>query len=135
MAAIYSDLAGKVVLVTGGASGIGAAIVRALCAAEIDRRCSSTSRPSAGAALARELTRRASRRIFMHVDLTDIAALRAGDRAGARKRTGRSTILINNAAHDERHRDRDRHAGLLGRPHRREPEAPVLRRAGGAART
>ena len=29
MAAIYPDLAGKVVLVTGGASGIGAAIVRA----------------------------------------------------------------------------------------------------------
>ena len=28
MAAVYSDLAGKVVLVTGGASGIGAAIVR-----------------------------------------------------------------------------------------------------------
>ena len=28
MAAIYSDLAGKVVLVTGGAAGIGAAIVR-----------------------------------------------------------------------------------------------------------
>jgi len=28
MAAIYSDLAGKVVLVTGGASGIGEAIVR-----------------------------------------------------------------------------------------------------------
>ena len=28
MAAVYSDLAGKVVLVTGGASGIGEAIVR-----------------------------------------------------------------------------------------------------------
>ena len=28
MAAIYSDLEGKVVLVTGGGSGIGAAIVR-----------------------------------------------------------------------------------------------------------
>lgn len=28
MAAIYSDLPGKVVLVTGGAAGIGAAIVR-----------------------------------------------------------------------------------------------------------
>ena len=56
MAAIYSDLAGKVVLVTGGASGIGAAIV-----ARISR---GRSRPSLffdikaddGAALAQELT-------------------------------------------------------------------------------
>ena len=46
MAAIYSDLAGKVVLVTGGASGIGEAIVRALRAAEVDRACSSTSWPT-----------------------------------------------------------------------------------------
>ena len=32
MAAIYTDLAGKVVLVTGGASGIGEAIVRRFAA-------------------------------------------------------------------------------------------------------
>ena len=38
MAAIYSDLAGKVVLVTGGASGIGEAIVRRFAAAEIHCR-------------------------------------------------------------------------------------------------
>ncbi len=42
----------------------------------------------------------------MKVDLTDIAALRAGI-ADARKAHGPINILINNAAHDERHRTED----------------------------
>jgi D-xylose 1-dehydrogenase len=55
MAAIYSDLAGKVVLVTGGASGIGAAIVRRF-AQQKSKVVFFDINGDAGTALARELT-------------------------------------------------------------------------------
>jgi D-xylose 1-dehydrogenase len=101
MAAIYPDLAGKVVLVTGGASGIGAAIVR-----HFARQKSTVVffdiKDEAGIGLARELSGSGLAAHFQHVDLTDIAALRAGV-AEACKGHGPIAILINNAAHDERH--------------------------------
>ena len=101
MAAIYPDLAGKVVLVTGGATGIGAAIVRGFA------RQKSTVvffdiNAAAGLALARELSGQGLSAHFWHVDLTDIAALRAGV-AEASNAHGSIAILDNNAAHDERH--------------------------------
>jgi NAD(P)-dependent dehydrogenase (short-subunit alcohol dehydrogenase family) len=101
MAAIYPDLAGKVVLVTGGASGIGAAIVRAFA------RQKSTVvffdiNEAAGMGLSRELSGQGLAAYFQRVDLTDIPALRAGV-ADACKAHGPTAILINNAAHDERH--------------------------------
>jgi D-xylose 1-dehydrogenase len=43
---------------------------------------------------------------FQNVDLTDIAALRAGV-AEARKAHGPINVLVNNAAHDERHPTED----------------------------
>lgn len=101
MAAIYPDLAGKVVLVTGGASGIGEAIVR-----HFARQKSTVVffdiKVEEGTALARELTSAGHAVHFQDVDLTDTAALRAGVIA-ARKAHGAISILINNAAHDERH--------------------------------
>jgi NAD(P)-dependent dehydrogenase (short-subunit alcohol dehydrogenase family) len=101
MTAIYPDLAGKVVLVTGGASGIGAAIVRAFA------RQKSTVvlfdiNEEAGIGLSRELSGQGLAAYFQRVDLTDIPALRAGI-ADACKAHGPTAILINNAAHDERH--------------------------------
>jgi NAD(P)-dependent dehydrogenase (short-subunit alcohol dehydrogenase family) len=101
MAAIYPDLAGKVVLVTGGASGIGAAIVRVFA------RQNSTVvlfdiNEEAGMGLSRELSGQGLAAYFQRVDLTDIPALRAGV-ADACKAHGPTVILINNAAHDERH--------------------------------
>ena len=101
MAAIYPDLAGKVVLVTGGASGIGAAIVRVFA------RQKSTVvlfdiNEEAGMGLSRELSCQGLAAYFQRVDLTDIPALRAGV-ADACKAHGPTAILINNAAHDERH--------------------------------
>ena len=105
MAASYPDLAGKVVLVTGGASGIGAAIVRAFV------RQKSTVvlfdiNEEAGIGLSRELSGRGLAAYFQRVDLTDIPALRAGV-ADACKAHGPTAILINNAAHDERHPTED----------------------------
>jgi D-xylose 1-dehydrogenase len=102
MAATYSDLAGKVVLVTGGASGIGAAIVR-----HFARQKSTVVffdiKQEEGAGLARQ---QASERLSAHfrrLDVTDIDALRAGV-SEARDRHGPVNILVNNAANDERHK-------------------------------
>ncbi|MFY7958450.1 MAG: SDR family NAD(P)-dependent oxidoreductase [Elsteraceae bacterium] len=101
MAAVYSDLKGKVVMVTGGASGIGASIVRRFAQQDakvvfldIDQ--------TAGADLARDLTAEGASVHFYPVDLRDIAALQARV-AESRAAHGSVQILINNAAHDERH--------------------------------
>ncbi|TPQ33313.1 3-oxoacyl-ACP reductase [Bradyrhizobium guangdongense] len=99
---IYSGLAGRVVLITGGASGIGAAFVRAFAAQksrvaflDIDR--------DAGEALVREVTDAfGSAPLFVPCDLLDIEALRGAiDRVhGA---LGDAAVLVNNAANDKRH--------------------------------
>src|ERR1700722_459593 len=77
MAAIYSDLAGKVVLVSGGASGIGEAIVRRF-AKQKSIVVFFDIKVEDGARLARELTSDGLHAHFVNVDLTDIAGLRAG---------------------------------------------------------
>ena len=101
MAAIYTDLAGKVVLVTGGASGIGEAIVRRF-AAQKSVVVFFDIKAEEGARLAAELTGQGLAAHFQNVDLTDIAALRAAI-SEARKAHGAINVLVNNAAHDERH--------------------------------
>ncbi len=101
MAAIYPDLKDKAVLITGGGSGIGAAIVRRFAAqgaitAFIDIKAEESL------ALAADLTAGGARVHFEQADLTDIAALQ-GAIQRLRARSGPFAILINNAAHDERH--------------------------------
>jgi len=101
MAAIYSDLKGQVVLITGGGSGIGEAIVRQFAAqhakvAFIDLAIE----PSR--ALVRELTEAGTPVHFEPCDLTDIPALQRSV-AAIRKLLGPIHVLVNNAAHDERH--------------------------------
>lgn len=101
MAANYPDLAGKTVLITGGGSGIGAAIVRrfALQKAKvgfIDIKDADSK------ALATELTSAGATVRFERADLTDIAALRAAVER-LRAALGPVAVLVNNAAHDERH--------------------------------
>jgi len=105
MGAIYSDLAGKVVLVTGGASGIGEAIVRRF-AQQKSIVVFFDIKVEDGTRLARELSSEGFSVHFLKVDLTDIAALRAGI-SDARKAHGPINVLVNNAAHDERHRTED----------------------------
>ncbi len=102
MAAVYPDLAGKAVLITGGASGIGEAIVRRFVAQDAKVGFLDI-KEAEGRALAEELGPKAH---FAPADLTDIAALRAAV-ATVRDAIGPITVLVNNAAHDERHRTED----------------------------
>ncbi len=99
--ATYPSLAGRTVLVTGGGSGIGAAITRRF--AEQGARVGFldiAAEPSHALADALTAAGRAVR--FVQADLRDIDALRRGV-AEVRERFGPVTVLINNAAHDERH--------------------------------
>ncbi len=101
MAAVYPDLAGKVVLVTGGASGIGESIVRRF-AGQKSAVAFFDIKESEGESLARELTAAGQVAAFKHVDLTDTKTMQAAIDEIARS-MGPVSILVNNAAHDERH--------------------------------
>jgi len=91
----YESLTGRAVVVTGGASGIGAAIVRAF--AENGARVGFLDlQREAGTRLAAELGA-----TFVPCDLTDIAALRAALDA-LRAALGPAAALVNNAANDQR---------------------------------
>ncbi len=99
--ATYPSLAGRTVLVSGGASGIGEAIVRAF-AAQRARVGFVDIMEEAGTRLAEELSGQGADVLFVPCDLTDIAALRAAvERVG--EVFGTITALINNAANDARH--------------------------------
>jgi NAD(P)-dependent dehydrogenase (short-subunit alcohol dehydrogenase family) len=100
-AAVRERYAGRVALVTGGASGIGEAIVRHF-ARQKSVVVFFDIKVEEGTRLARELSGQGPGAHFQNVDLTDIAALRAGV-ADARKAYGPINVLVNNAAHDERH--------------------------------
>lgn len=99
--AIYPDLKDKTVLITGGASGIGEAIVRRFAAQGSKVAFIDIQRDAANALVA-ELAASGNRVHFEHADLTDTAALRKAI-ASIRAACGPTQILINNAAHDERH--------------------------------
>ncbi|MCA6122013.1 SDR family oxidoreductase [Bradyrhizobium sp. WSM 1704] len=98
--ASYPSLKDRTVLVTGGGSGIGEAIVRQFIGQgarvgfiDIDTAASQQLLATlpAGATVH-----------FEHADLRDIAALRRAI-AGIRETLGPITILVNNAARDDRH--------------------------------
>jgi NAD(P)-dependent dehydrogenase (short-subunit alcohol dehydrogenase family) len=96
--AIYPDLEGATVIVTGGAGGIGEAITRAFVTqgARVGVLDLDAAR---GEALAGSLAPAVE---FVRCDVTDIPALQAAIEQ-VRARFGPIGILINNAAHDERH--------------------------------
>ena len=99
--ATYPSLRGKSVLITGGGSGIGAAITRRF--AQQGAKVGFLDIADAPSkALVAELAGQGHAVQFEHCDLKDIAAVRIAI-ATIRKAHGPITILINNAAHDERH--------------------------------
>jgi NAD(P)-dependent dehydrogenase (short-subunit alcohol dehydrogenase family) len=89
------------VLITGGATGIGEAMVRAF--AEQGSVVGFVDiAEKEGLALAAELEGAKGNVHFICCDITDTEALRTAIRQLAEK-CGQFTVLINNAAHDERH--------------------------------
>jgi NAD(P)-dependent dehydrogenase (short-subunit alcohol dehydrogenase family) len=100
--ASYPSLEDRVVLVTGGGSGIGAAIVEHLCAQRARVAFVDIQREPSAALVEAVRARNLPAPMFLPCDLRDIAALRSAV-AGARARLGPIRVLVNNAAHDERH--------------------------------
>jgi len=96
MNARYPSLAGRSVLITGGATGIGASVV-AHFVAQGSRVAFLDIDQTAGQALAERTSAR-----FVPADVTDIASLRA-----AIETVGAVDVLVNNAARDDRHRWQD----------------------------
>jgi len=101
MTATYPDLKDRLVLVTGGGSGIGEAIVRGF-AAQGARVAFIDIAAGPSEALLRELSGAGVAAHFEHCDLTDVAALRRSI-GTIRARLGPIEVLVNNAASDERH--------------------------------
>ena len=99
--AVYASLKGAVVFVTGGASGIGAEIVRAFGdqGSRVGFIDIDTER---GGALAAELEGRGAEIHFESCDLRDIEALKCAF-AALEAALGPATVLVNNAARDDRH--------------------------------
>jgi len=101
MAAIYTDLEGKVVLVTGGGSGIGEAITREF-AKQKAKVAFIDIAVEASKALVSALAAEGQHVHFEQCDITDISALKRAI-AAIKTKLGPIQVLINNAAHDERH--------------------------------
>lgn len=99
--ASYPSLSGRVVFVTGGASGIGADIVRAFAGAG-SKVAFVDIQEEAGLALAEDLAGSAYKPLFRHCDLTDIEATQAVI-AEIGRELGPIGVLVNNAANDDRH--------------------------------
>lgn len=97
----YPSLATRTVLVTGGATGIGATLV-AQFAAQGARVAFIDIDEPAGHALAAALSGTDAPPKFITADLTDIVALNAAIEQ-ARQHFSPITVLLNNAANDRRH--------------------------------
>src|SRR5437764_14486933 len=99
--ATYPSLIDRTVLVTGGATGIGASVVEHFAGQGakvgfIDIDTQSGTLLAAGLAGARNAP------VFLTADLTDTATLLSAVDS-VRRELGPITVLINNAANDQRH--------------------------------
>ncbi len=135
MTAQYPGLSGRTAIVTGGASGIGAAIVRGFVR-EGAQVAFLDIQEEAGHAIAAE-----TGALFLRCDLLDLDALRT-TLTNAQSRLGSAHVLVNNAANDQRQafeevtsEDFDRMMGVNFRHVFFACQAvlPAMREAGGGA--
>ncbi len=139
--ALYPSLEGRVAIITGGASGIGEAIVWAFAANRAhvvffdiqDEPAEKLVRKIADAGLTTPT--------YTHCDLADITTFQAAIRAVG-ERVGNATVLVNNAANDSRQafaevtpESFDRSIDINLRPHffAAQAVAPQMRAAGGGS--
>ncbi|SEI03832.1 SDR family NAD(P)-dependent oxidoreductase [Pseudomonas asplenii] len=99
--AVYPDLKNKTVLISGGASGIGEAMVCAF-ARQGAKVAFVDMAKSQGERLVARLTAEGHRVEFAHCDITDEIAYRVAIE-GFAQTLGPVTVLVNNAANDVRH--------------------------------
>ena len=96
----YPDLEGASVFITGGGSGIGAALTEGFL--RQGAKVASVQRSDASAFVAEMTEKTGNTPLFLPCDITDVARLRACvDEAAAAH--GPVTVLVNNAANDKRH--------------------------------
>jgi pteridine reductase len=95
------DLKGKLALVTGGGTRVGAAIARAFAAAGCDLIIHYASSAGGAQAVAAEVARLGRKATSIQADLTDRAAIERLA-AGARAVAGRLDVLVHNAANFDR---------------------------------
>lgn len=96
----FTDIAGKSVFITGGGSGIGAALTDGFLAQ--GARVAFVQRSDATAFCDEMQARHGNRPLFIACDITDIAGLQAAIETAADAH-GAVQVLINNAANDTRH--------------------------------
>jgi NAD(P)-dependent dehydrogenase (short-subunit alcohol dehydrogenase family) len=98
--AIYPSLKGRSVFVSGGGSGIGASIVEHLAAQGAKVAFVDINEPASKEVAAK------TGALFLKCDIKDVKAYQAALAEAAAKQ-GTITVLVNNAAHDERHKLED----------------------------
>lgn len=100
--AIYPDLDGRSVLITGGGSGIGAALTAGFARQGAKVAFIDIAEPESLALADRVEASGLRRPLFVRADLADIDALRHAVRQ-AEAANGPALVLVNNAARDDRH--------------------------------
>ena len=104
--AVYPSLKERVVFVTGGGSGIGESIVEHFCAQHARVTFVDIADKPSRALVKRIKAKGYPAPEFIHLDLRNISDLQAAVAATGKKH-GPITVLVNNAAHDERHKIED----------------------------
>ncbi len=137
--ATFHDLEGASVFITGGGSGIGAALTGGFLAQ--GARVAFVQRSDAGAFVEAMEAEHGNRPLYIENDVTDIPALREAI-AQAAEAHGPVTVLVNNAANDTRHdwmevdvEAWDKSQAVNLRPHffTAQAVAPGMKAAGGGA--
>jgi D-xylose 1-dehydrogenase len=104
--AIYPSLRDRVVFITGGASGIGAEHVAQFAAQGAKVAFVDIADDAAQALVSKVEAAGHPTPFYRHCDLKEIAALQAAI-ADVRRALGPITVLVNNAANDQRHQFQD----------------------------